>query len=152
MLSTLDASNQKDFAAINENEQKFDSDMDKAAARDPADATATEALKRRDIESVDNGCMNAVNLGLNAMDNPSMLSAQAVSPSNARRFFQMVGQSTEASYDLAAKAGELTSLVYLASNSNKFLKINKQGKNVAIILSRNIAHKIYASDAKTAVP
>jgi methyl-accepting chemotaxis protein len=78
MISTLDASNQQDLAAINENEQKFGNEMDRAAALDPADAVAIRALKQRDIESIDNSCLNAVNQGLNAMDDPSMLSAQGV--------------------------------------------------------------------------
>jgi methyl-accepting chemotaxis protein len=78
MISTMDPSNQADLSLINVNEQKFTSEMDKAAALDPRDAAAIRALKLSDIESVDNGCMNAVNQGLNAMDDPSMLSAQAV--------------------------------------------------------------------------
>ena len=78
MLSTMDASNQQDLAAINVNEQNFSNDMEKAAALDPADAAAIRALKQRDTQSIDNGCLNAVNQGLNAMDDPSMLSAQTV--------------------------------------------------------------------------
>jgi methyl-accepting chemotaxis protein len=78
MISTVDASNQADLSLINVNEQKFSSEMDKVAALDPKDAAAIRALKSSDIEGIDNGCMNAVNQGLNAMDDPSMLSAQAV--------------------------------------------------------------------------
>jgi methyl-accepting chemotaxis protein len=78
MISTMDASNQQDLAAINVNEQNFGNDMEKAAALDPADAAAIRALKRRDTQSIDNSCLNAVNQGLNAMDDPSMLSAQTV--------------------------------------------------------------------------
>ena len=78
MISTLNPSNQADLAAINVNEQYFSSEMDKAAALDPADAAGIRALEQRDIQSINNNCMNAVNQGLNAMDAPSMLSAQAV--------------------------------------------------------------------------
>jgi methyl-accepting chemotaxis protein len=78
MISTMDASNQADLAAINVNEQNFGNEMDKAATLDRADAAAIRELKQHDTESIDNGCLNAVNQGLNAMDDPSMLSAQAV--------------------------------------------------------------------------
>ncbi len=78
MISTMDASNQADLVAINANEKIFHDDMVQAAALDPSGAAGIMALEKRDLQTVDDSCLDAINQGLNAMDSPSVLSAQAV--------------------------------------------------------------------------
>jgi methyl-accepting chemotaxis protein len=109
MITTLDPSNQSYLGAINVRETDFKNNMDQAAALDPADAAKIRALNAQDAQTINDHCINSINLGLNAMAATDVISSQAVFIKECAPIFPAMTATLTAEVNLianAAKAGQ----------------------------------------------
>jgi methyl-accepting chemotaxis protein len=64
LMATTDADNQAAIDSLSASKSKFASDMDQAAALDPAEAGALTALKTRGLQIINGDCDRSIRLGL----------------------------------------------------------------------------------------